>query len=254
MPEPKSIAAKLGSLKFYRHAGRLAFLALLGQWSFYGIFRCPFPVPFVGCANCAVITCWGRITSLFWGFWLLLPLSALLFGRVFCSWTCPGGTVNQLLAWLSPIKQGIKTRLAKVVPVGFLLGLIVTLFLWLMLDNPRWAVPIRIGGFWQSVALTFEHADPYWLVRTAVVLTLTAFSLVAANFWCRWACPTGGLLEAARRFSLFQVAKNNKCNDCDTCRGICEMKTRPEETNCTNCGDCIAQCPQNAVAIGRKGK
>lgn len=32
--------------------------------------------------------------------------------------------------------------------------------------NPRLAIPIRTGEFFPSTALTFEHADSLWLVRT----------------------------------------------------------------------------------------
>jgi ferredoxin-type protein NapH len=30
------------------------------------------------------------------------------------------------------------------------------------------------------------------------------------------------------------------------------MGTRPDEMNCTNCGDCLKSCPVNAIKIGRK--
>ena len=57
--------------------------AVLGQWSLYGVLRCPFVVPvvpYVSCQNCPVITCHGRLVSMYWVFWLLLPLSAVVLG------------------------------------------------------------------------------------------------------------------------------------------------------------------------------
>ena len=84
------------ALTRWRRLSQATMLALLGQWSLYGIFRCPFIVPYVSCQNCPVVTCHGRLFSLFWGFWLLLPVSVLLFGRAYCGWLCPGGLVNQL--------------------------------------------------------------------------------------------------------------------------------------------------------------
>ena len=85
MPEKK----KTLPLTALRRLTQAVFLGVLGQWSFYGIFRCPFLVPYVSCQNCPVITCHGRIFTMFWGFWLLLPLSVLLVGRAFCGWACP---------------------------------------------------------------------------------------------------------------------------------------------------------------------
>jgi len=113
-------------------------------------------------------------------------------------------------------------------------------------------VPIRIGEFWSAIGLSFEHASTFWLVRTFVVLGLVVAGLAVANLWCRFVCPTGGLLEWIKRVALFRVYKTSACNDCDNCLKICEMGTRPDEANCTNCGDCLKSCPVNAIKIGRK--
>lgn len=239
-------------LMWWRRLTQFGMLFLLGQWSFYGIFRCPFPVPYIACTACPVITCWGRSLSLFWGFWLLLPVSVLLFGRVFCGWACPGGFINQLISVFSLNKVRVRNAFNRVMSWGSYVGLAVAVVLWIGVANPRWAIPIRIGEFWESVLLTFEHANAYWLTRTIIVLTLVAAGVLAANFWCRYACPTGGLLEILKRWSFFRVYKTGACNECDACLRICEMGTRPAETNCTNCGDCLSSCPVAAIKMGRK--
>lgn len=239
-------------LTVWRRLSQVAFLGLLGQWSFYGIFRCPFIVPFVSCDNCPVITCYGRITRLFWGFWLLLPISALLFGRAFCGWACPGGLANQLLGKIAPVKLRARHFFTRIAPWGKYLALALALYVWLLLGQPRSAVPIRIGEFFGAVKLTFAHAGLFWLVRSGIVLGFLALGLVVASAWCRFACPTGGVLELFRPIALFKVFKTNRCNDCNKCMQVCEMATRPAETNCTNCGDCLNACPVDAIKIGRK--
>jgi 4Fe-4S binding domain len=82
---------KTVSLTWWRRLTQVVALAIIGQRSFYGIFRCPFMVPDVSCQNCPVITGHGRLFTMFWGFWLLIPLSVVFFGRAFCGWACPGG-------------------------------------------------------------------------------------------------------------------------------------------------------------------
>jgi len=238
-------------LKWWRRLTQAASLAIIGQWSFYGIFRCPFVVPYVSCQNCPVITCHGRLLTLFWGFWLLLPLSVLFFGRVFCGWACPGGLLNQIAGLLAPAKLRMRNILTRTAPCFKYLGLALALYVWLAWGQPREAVPIRVGGFFSSVALTFEHANLLWLVRTFFVLGFLAAGLLLANAWCRFACPPGGLLEALKPLALFKVYINEDCNDCDRCRKACEMGTRPAESNCTNCCDCLSACPQKAIKIGR---
>jgi polyferredoxin len=244
---------KKSRLSLIRRAVQGGMLLLLGQWAFYGIARCPFAVPFVSCQTCPVITCWGRVTSLFWGFWLSLPIIGLLFGRAFCGWGCPGGLISQLSANLAPFKLAGKNAFNRFAPYGKYLGLFTALVLWIALSNPRWAIPIRIGEFMNSILLTFEHANTAWMVRTLTVLGFFATGLIFSNLWCRVACPTGGLLELFKRPALFTFHPTAQCNDCDACRNACDMGTRPAERNCTNCGDCQSACPRGAIQFGRPG-
>jgi len=238
-------------LTWWRRLTQVVSLAVLGQWSFYGIFRCPFIVPYVSCQNCPVITCHGRLLTMFWGFWLMLPLSALIIGRAFCSWFCPGGLLNQLLGMMASAKLRIRNVFTKIAPCFKYLGLAIALYVWLLYGQPRLAVPIRIGDFFASFEFTFKNANPFWLFRSVFVLGLVALGLLLANAWCRFACPTGGALEIIKSFSLFKVYKDEKCDGCDKCLQVCEMGTRPAEPNCTNCCDCRAICPCDAIHIGR---
>ena len=242
-----------GSLTVWRRLTQAAGLLIMGQWSYYGIFRCPFIVPYVSCQNCPVITCHGRLLTMFWGFWLLLPLSVLLFGRSFCGWVCPGGLVNQMAAKLAPYKGRARSVLTFLAPYGKYIALVIAAYAWLIMGQPREAIPIRVGGFFESTGLTFEHANLLWLVRTFFVLGVLAAGLILANAWCRFICPTGGMLDLLKRFSLFRIYKTSDCNDCDKCLRACDMGTRPDEANCTNCGDCLPVCPEDAIKIGRMG-
>ena len=235
-----------------RRVTQLAMLAVLGNWGYYGIFRCPFLVPFVNCQSCPVITCWGRITSYFWGFWLLLPLSVFFVGRAFCGWFCPGGFINQMIGKGSVFKLRVGNRLTRLAPIGLVIGIVIVMVLLLGAHNPRSMVPIRIGEFWGSLRLSFEHASTFWLIRTFAVIGLMAAGLIVANLWCRFVCPTGGVLELFKGMALFRMFKTSACNNCDACRRVCEMGTRPDELNCTNCGDCLKSCPVDAIKFGRK--
>ncbi|HNU71145.1 MAG TPA: 4Fe-4S binding protein [Thermodesulfobacteriota bacterium] len=252
MPKNLIEPAKSSRLTVLRRIIQLGMLTLLGQWSYYGIFRCPFPVPYVSCTNCPVIACPGASATFFWGTWLAIPLSVIVFGRAFCGWACPGGLVVQLTGMLAPFKVRVKNMVNAVAPSGKYLGLMAGLYLWLVLENPRWMVPIRVGEFWNSLTLSFEHAGTLWLVRTFLVFAFVVLGFGLANVWCRYACPTGGLLEVLKRFSWFRVYKTEACNDCNKCLAVCEMGTRPAEVNCTNCGDCLKSCPVQAIAVGRK--
>lgn len=239
-------------LTLWRRLTQLAMIGVIGQWSFYGIFRCPFLVPYISCQNCPVITCHGRLLSMFWGFWLLLPLSVLLFGRAFCGWACPGGLLNQVLGKIAPFKLRIRNGVTRFLPHAQYLGLAVALYFYFALGQPRADIPIRVGEFFNAVVLTFEHAGQLWIIRTFFVIGFLVLGLLVANAWCRFACPTGSLLEALKHAALFRFYKTQQCNDCNLCLKACEMGTRPDELNCTNCGDCLSACPSDAIRFGRK--
>lgn len=234
-----------GKLQWKRRIVQLSSLVILGEFSFYGIFRCPFAVPYVSCGSCPVLQCPG--IKLWLVFWVLLPVSALLFGRAFCGWACPGGLVSELLGKLALLKGKIKGVMEKVLSFGKYMvfgGAIVLLF---MMNNPRWAVPIRTGDFFNSIKLTFEHADNYWIYRTLFILIAFLMGILIPHFLCRYLCPTGGILEIFKRIALFRYFKTEACNDCDKCRTLCQLETRPAEINCTNCGDCSDICPVDAI-------
>jgi len=233
-----------------RRITQCVFLIFLGEFSFYGIFRCPFAVPYVSCGNCPVIQCPGR--KLWLGFWIILPVSVIIFGRAFCGWACPGGLISELLGKISLIRGKIKGTFDKVLSSGKYIVLAGSIMVFFLMNNPRWAIPIRTGDFFNSVKLTFEHADNLWVLRTLFILAGLGLAILISGFWCRYLCPTGGILETLKRFSFLKYFKTKACNDCDNCRDVCDLETRPAETNCTNCGACSDICPVDAIKFGLK--
>ena len=120
-----------------------------------------------------------------------------------------------------------------------------------VLNNPRWAIPIRTGDFFNSIKLTFEHADTLWLLRTAFILGGFFLIILIPHFWCRYVCPTGGMLELLKKISIFKYVMTDTCNQCNVCQKACPVETRPSEINCTNCGDCTGDCPVEAITVKR---
>lgn len=239
-------------LSFFRRLFQTAMLLTIGEFSFYGIFRCPFAIPYVSCSNCPVVQCPGR--SMVFPFWMALCISALIFGRAFCGWACPVGFISGLLSKMTALGKNIGESIDKNLSFIKYGALALCLSYWLWLANPRWAIPIRTGDFFESVSLTFQHADTMWLTRTLSVAILILIGGMAGNLWCRYLCPTGGALDIFRKTGLFQFRKSKNCNHCGICRTTCEMDTEPERYNCINCGDCRSACPKGAIFFGRQEK
>ncbi|MGC8659138.1 MAG: 4Fe-4S binding protein [Desulfomonilaceae bacterium] len=228
-----------------RKLSQAGFLIILGEFSFYGVFRCPFAIPYVNCGNCPVLQCPGR--KLWIPVWVGLLISGLVFGRSFCGWGCPGGLVSELLGKFALFRGKVRNTIESMSKYLVILASLIMIF---VVTNPRWAIPIRTGDFWGSVSLTFEHANQLWLWRTGFILGGIALALLVPQFWCRYLCPTGGLLELLNRIALVKFFKTSDCNDCDSCKNSCFAETRPAEINCVNCGDCSKSCPVDAIRFG----
>jgi polyferredoxin len=182
--------------------------------------------------------------------WIAIGVSALIFGRAFCGWACPGGMVAELLATVSVIKIKLNETAVRVAGYGKYIMLGLSLYFFFTLNNPRWAVPIRTGEFLNAVRLTFEHATNLWLCKTIAFLVLFILGgLLIPHLWCRFLCPTGGLLEVFNRFAPIKATIVAGCTDCDVCRNDCTLQTRPAAANCTNCGGCLDRCPTEAIRI-----
>jgi polyferredoxin len=115
---PRKIAVVL---KWARRTAQVGFLALflyfLFQTTFRGTFaaradapvRLPLPVegflladPFVGAMT--ALSTHTVYRGLLWG--LALLALTMVFGRVFCGWICPFGTLHHFFAWLLPSRKG----------------------------------------------------------------------------------------------------------------------------------------------------
>ena len=225
-------------------------LFYIAEFSYYGIFRCPFAVPYVSCADCPVIQCPGK------KLWLVMLLgilaSGLLFGRAFCGYACPAGMVNELFSKVAMLRRGVTRRVASVLGWGKYVAAAACAYLFFAMHNPRWAVPIRTGEFIQSTGLTFDHAFPLWLARTSIVIGAMLLGLFIPYFFCRFLCPTGGVLQLLSRFSLFRYRMTDDCTNCGKCERVCGMEVRPGQSNCTNCGECQSSCPVNAIELGSR--
>lgn len=240
-------------LSMWRRIVQIIFLAILGKWMYYGVFRCPYIVPFVNCESCSIITCWGRITTYFYGWWIALPILVILFGRAFCGWLCPSGWVNQMLGKFSMVKLNSDKPWIRGLQIGMVLMILAGLVVYFVYGNPRIMIPIRTSDeYFNAVILSVSFGEWYWVTRTITVVSFIAASLIIANVWCRFVCPAGGIMELLRKISIFKVYKTDDCDDCNACRRVCEMGTRPNEMNCTNCGACLHVCHKDAIHFGMK--
>ncbi len=198
---------------------------------------------------------------------LMLPafavlLLALLFGRSFCGWLCPMGSMLDGCSAL--VKRSVEGRKTPYPRLGriFLFGSLLLALFGVHLAGYIDPFSILVRGLVQSVypafhaatesffTFTYSSAPPsvnavtepvyQWLKDTILPidrkyydLVWVSFAILAAvvilervhkRFFCRNICPVGAMLGLVSDFGVLKGAGGNKqCGKCRVCSTICRM-------------------------------
>ncbi len=193
-----------------------------------------------------------HISSFNIGIMTALIILTLLCGRMFCSYICPLGSLQE---WFGNL--GKKLGLRKEIPVP----------LEQVLNKLKYVVLIVIlGGTYSLAELIFRKYDPFYallhlispaLNASFLILGLTLLgSLFVNRLWCRFLCPIGALVRVLSFFSLVKLVRDEtSCINCNLCNKSCPENIRPAEQvvltkdGCTHCLDCIGVCPGGLDAM-----
>jgi MauM/NapG family ferredoxin protein len=206
------------------------------------------------------------LVSLMWPALLFVGLT-FIFGRFFCGWMCPLGTLLDGARILIPqAKPGNGSRLR---PFKFylLFFLLVSAFFGLPLSGyfdpfsllvrglalsvypainvltgsfftftyqqmPQWVnlVTEPVYSFLKATVLPFQQHH-YELGFVSLLLLLAIFFLerLERRFFCRNACPVGAFYALMSRFSLLRGKGGSRCGRCRNCISVCRMDAIDED-------------------------
>jgi len=225
-------------------------------------------------------------------------VAGVIVSRAFCGWICPFGFVMDLLRFikrkgtefslrthnfLKDVKYGVLfsvllisgtlavTLISNPVageeykaalgvfgvapfcvlcPAGTLFALIPTFIVKVLPTLP----PIYLMSWEQFTKIV----SALFFTRIALLAMFLVASFYVTRFWCRYACPVGGLMALISRFSYLGLRRNlTKCTKCRLCVEKCPMVvpildlpwekfTDPE---CTLCMECYDACPEGALSL-----
>ncbi|MCH8252358.1 MAG: 4Fe-4S binding protein [Planctomycetes bacterium] len=187
---------------------------------------------------------------------IAIPVAlALLLGKVFCSWICPGYVLFELTGKLRRL-----LRLAEIEPgnVTFSHGnkyivLGVGLVVAMLASSPLFALIYPPAVISRAVhAWVFGTALTGMVVLLGVMVAVEVF--VSPRWWCRTVCPGGalyGLLGWMRPVRIKLV--KGACTGCMDCLPVCEAGINPitqsSSIECDNCGVCIRHCGPAALVF-----
>ena len=190
------------------------------------------------------------------GMFMLIAFLAIsfLYGKAFCSWICPVGTLSE---WLWQTGQSVLGR--TLTPSRWLDAtlrslkyILLGLFIYVVAAMPVPEIRGFLGGPYGLIADVkmlnfFRHMGE----ATAIaLLVLTVLSLLVKNTWCRYLCPYGALMGIVRLASPTRITRNpDACIDCAKCAKACpaqlpvDVLLSVKSAECTSCLSCVAVCP-----------
>ncbi len=181
---------------------------------------------------------------------IIVLLSAVILGPVFCGWICPFGTFQEWIAGIG--KKIFKKRYNRMIPpaVHRLLGYFRYLvLLWVLFMTAK------------SGQLLFANIDPYyalfqfWTGEVAVSGFIVLGVVVLASLFierpfCKYACPYGAFLGLTNFFRLFPLRRNTvTCISCKACDKACPMNIPVSTSKTVRNHHCIS-CYQCTSADG----
>lgn len=218
--------------------------------------------------------------SIFTGSFLafaLLFIITLLFGRVYCSFLCPLGILQDIITRIATFfrKKANKGKLSKkgsgykkphniirysilsITALFFFAGITTPLVLLDPYSNYGTMVIQLLGTvelwinnmlsnifpqvfYYQQYVRLAMHAFLYALL---IFITVSVFSMLRGRLYCNTICPVGSLLGLISGFSLFKpVIKKSMCVRCNACAVACKsncINLETKEIDVTRCVSCF---------------
>jgi polyferredoxin len=210
--------------------------------------------------------------SLLWA--LGTVILTIIFGRFFCSWVCPFGTVHHFVGYLGNRKKSAaqKIQLNRYRKAQGIKYIILVLFLVMAAMSPVTGslqtglldpiplitrsvnivlLPI-VDRSVNIVSISGRFYTGSWLIL-AIFLTAVLLNLVIPRFYCRFICPLGAFLGIINRFSIWRIGKKqNECINCKlcekSCEGGCEPAGKMRISECVLCFNCLDDCKHELIS------
>jgi polyferredoxin len=201
---------------------------------------------------------------------ICLIVATLIFGRFFCGYICPLGTVIDIFDTIFRRPERKATAL-KQLKYLILLFLVVSAILgssFIHFFDPLVILErsLALVGYpiWTRVAGVFTNITPAvykeFVISLLIFIAILCLGLITHRFWCRNICPLGGLLALLSKVSLFRFSFKEGCKSCSICENICPTGAIDYNNNSVDAGECIdcflctRICPQGAMKYVRNVK
>jgi len=195
------------------------------------------------------------------GMFIFLAVVAvsLVFGKSFCSWICPVGTLSE---YIGEFGDKFQKKLFKKIyrlprwldyPLRSLKYLLLAFFVYsIFFMMTLFALEAFLNSPYNLISdvkmyYFFAEISQFALI---VIFALFVLSIFVKNFWCRYLCPYGALLGVTSLLSPNKIHRNEQnCIDCNLCSKACPSQIKVDKIStvisdeCTTCMSCVDVCP-----------
>ena len=186
-------------------------------------------------------------------------IGSLLFGRLFCSYLCPAGALQDCISVIKDTapKQGWKNYVKYVIWLIWIAAVILC-----YINNGE---IVRVDFFYQteygiSVSNIYGYIIYYGIVLLIMIPSLVGGKRTFCHYFC-WMAPFMVVGTKTRKLlhlpGLHIAAKSENCVSCNQCSKVCPMcldvakmvqRGGVYSSECIQCGACVDNCQQNALA------
>lgn len=189
---------------------------------------------------------------------ILIFMSSLFIGRIWCGWICPAGGLQEIYFHINdkPIKTG-KLNWFKYL-------------IFLLLFIPLISAIRTAGGlttidffYYTDHGISIARQGTY-VIYLAQISFITIFAILAGRRgFCHFFCPIAVIAITGRGIhrlfcwpALVLSADADRCSDCQKCSENCPMgldvnimvqQRSMDKTECILCGSCVDVCPNHAI-------
>lgn len=201
----------------------------------------------------------GIVTGSFVVFISLLILS-IFFGRLFCSWICPVGCLQECLASVNNKnpKQGWRNYIKYVIWIIWF----TTIILCFVFRKKQITIDfLYMTDHGISVAEISNYVIYYGVIILVFIPAVLFGKRIFCHYFC-WIAPFMVIGTKIRNFLHLLGAHieydKNKCISCNKCSNVCPMgidvaqnikEEKRIEKECIQCASCVDNCPKKALAL-----
>lgn len=185
-------------------------------------------------------------------------VASLFFGRAFCGWICPAGSIMDCCTMASDKRaKGGRFNLIKYfIWVPWVITVILIFF---TASGSKKVNFLYLTHYGISIAEPQAYIIYYFIVTLFVIITFASGRRAGCHYIC-WMAPfmiIGSKIKNKLKYpSLHLNADNEKCVNCKLCTKKCPMSLDVNEMvqnkkmnnpECILCGECVDTCSKEAI-------